>query len=46
MQEFKIERELVEGVGVHERDDLGLGFTLDYVITCGMRRKRGDKLIW
>ena len=27
------------------RDDEGLGFTLDYVITCGMRRKRGDKLI-
>ena len=25
-------------------DDEGLGFTLDYVITCGMRRKRRDKI--
>ena len=26
-------------------DDEGLGFTLDYVITYGMRRKKRDKLI-
>ena len=24
--------------------DEGLGFTLDYVITCGMRKKRRDKI--
>ena len=27
-------------------DDEGLGFTLDNVITCGMRRKGEIKLIW
>ena len=25
-------------------NDEGLGFTLDYVITCDMRRKRRDKI--